>query len=73
MIHRFIPEASLPVCVNIQLDAWFSLPYAGPLMWFNLRDISSNDVENENNGFGLIHTDYSFKEGFLTFSRRIIR
>jgi hypothetical protein len=71
MIGRFMPEYNLPNCVNMLFDAWFSYDYAGPMIYFNCRDIDTNNTDNENNGFGMVHTNWSLKLGYSTFKSRI--
>jgi hypothetical protein len=71
MIGRFMPESILPDCINWAFDAWFSYDYAGPIIWFNCRDLATNDTSNENNGFGIVHTDWTLKKGYSTFKAKI--
>jgi hypothetical protein len=71
MIGRFTPESNLPNCINWLFEAWFSYDYAGPLIYFNCRDLQTNNIKNENCGFGVVHTDWSLKQGYSTFQGRI--
>ncbi|WP_164545493.1 glycoside hydrolase 5 family protein [Paenibacillus albus] len=39
------------------VDVWYSLPYAGPMLWYELVDNTSDDDANRENRFGLLHSD----------------
>ena len=41
------------------------------IMITNCRDLATNDTSNENNGFGIVHTDWSLKKGYSTFKVKI--
>jgi lysophospholipase L1-like esterase len=65
-----IEEKKLSSCLTQFFDMWYSQKFSGPWIYFQLRDIDSGSEEPVNN-FGLLHTDYSLKNGYYTFSGRI--
>jgi len=65
-----IAESKLSSCLNKFFDMWYRQIFAGPWIYFQLRDIDSGSEEPVYN-FGLLHTDYSLKKGYNTFSGRI--
>jgi hypothetical protein len=53
-------------------DLWFSLPYAGPLIWYELIDNVSYDNDNRENTFGLLRSgDTSAKPAYQTLLSKI--
>ncbi|MFD1678023.1 carbohydrate binding domain-containing protein [Alicyclobacillus fodiniaquatilis] len=50
-----ISEADQATYTGEEFDEWFSLPYAGPMIWYELVDNSSNDNTNRENTFGLMY------------------
>ncbi|MDQ2733252.1 MAG: hypothetical protein M3Y56_16505, partial [Armatimonadota bacterium] len=51
--------------------SWFSLPYAGPLIWYELVDGHSYDSSNRENTFGLLHSDGSPKPAYEYFLSKL--
>ncbi|HZC26501.1 MAG TPA: carbohydrate binding domain-containing protein, partial [Actinopolymorphaceae bacterium] len=50
-----ISEADQAAWTAQEFDYWFSLPYAGPMIWYELVDNQSNDNNNRENTFGLMY------------------
>jgi hypothetical protein len=71
MVKRLRPESWLPECINSMIDAWFSRPYAGPMMYSDLRDVQTNYVDNEGYCQGIVHTDFSPKAAYYTLQGRV--
>jgi len=64
-----VSEADQAAFTGQLFDLWFSLPYAGPLLWYELADNASNDTDRENT-FGLLRSDGTAKPAFAVFTAR---
>jgi hypothetical protein len=51
-----ISEANQAAWTAQEFDYWFSLPYAGPMIWYELVDNQSHDNANRENTFGLMYS-----------------
>ncbi|HVX61026.1 MAG TPA: cellulase family glycosylhydrolase [Pirellulales bacterium] len=53
-------------------DQWFALPYAGPLLWYELVDGRSYVSTDREQTFGLLHSgDWSEKPGYRFFLSKL--
>lgn len=70
-----ISEAKQAEFTGEEFDKWFSLPYAGPMIWYELVDNSSYDNSNRENTFGLLHSDatWSPKPAYNVFLSKVAK
>ncbi|SEO54273.1 hypothetical protein [Paenibacillus sp. OV219] len=52
-----VSEADQAQFTSKAFDVWYGLPYAGPMLWYELVDNASDDDANRENKFGLLHSD----------------
>jgi uncharacterized protein YjdB len=70
-----VSEADQAAFTSQLFDLWFSLPYAGPLIWYELIDNSSYDNNNRENTFGLLHSSqpWTEKPAYQSFVSKIVK
>ncbi|QHT59434.1 cellulase family glycosylhydrolase [Paenibacillus lycopersici] len=68
-----VSEADQATFTAGAFDTWFGLPYAGPMMWYELIDNASYDNANRENTFGLLHSDatWTAKPAYAAFLAKI--
>ncbi|QHW31408.1 cellulase family glycosylhydrolase [Paenibacillus rhizovicinus] len=68
-----VSEADQAAFTANAFDVWFGLPYAGPMMWYELVDNVSYDNGNRENTFGLLHSDatWTAKPAYTAFLSKI--
>jgi hypothetical protein len=61
-----ISEAAQADMVREGYSRWRGWGWAGPLMWYSLRDAGTNPADREDN-FGLVRRDFSAKPSFTAY------
>lgn len=64
-------EAAVTATAQVEMirsawTKWTRWPFTGPIFWYSLRDVGTNESDVEEN-FGLVHRDFSPKPGLEAF------
>jgi hypothetical protein len=65
-------ERAQAALVDQALDAWYAKAYAGPLLWYSLRDLGTSETDREEH-FGLLRHDGTPKPALAAVGARLRR
>jgi hypothetical protein len=68
--HGAVTEAAQARYVTAAFAAWNARRWAGPMMWYSVRDAGSDRSSVEDN-FGLLRRDFSAKPAYGAFTRAL--
>jgi hypothetical protein len=58
--------------VDIAIDTWYQLPFAGPLLWYSLRDAGTSPTDREQH-YGVLRHDGTPKPAYTRLADRFLR
>lgn len=67
-----VTESDQARMVNDTFNKWSTYAWAGPLFWYQPRDLNTSDTSDRERHFGLLRTDFSKKPAWTAFQTSAI-